>query len=225
MESSPFHKTEEYILCGLYSQTLLSRNAANCFLISWPTISHVLPTNSLPARSRIQHFDLVRNYTGTTDGYHRLATTPRRREAIQHQLGSQESGSEGPGLHSHETRRIITFRHSTFGQCVCTLVVDSDRPYATEADLFWRCISKNDMKDLIERLTRLLVPSYLERYGAFAIMSLFLTDASDVLCTNPVEAPNPTGYNMRMREINLRSFQSICDHAVRFSSSCYYYLR
>ena len=51
----------------------------------------------------------------------------------------------------------------------------------------------------MERLARLPVPSDMERYGVRATVSLFLTEVSDVLPTNPVESQTLMGYSMHMR--------------------------
>ena len=51
----------------------------------------------------------------------------------------------------------------------------------------------------MERLAQLLVLSELDRFGAVAITSLFVIEASDTLRTSPVETQCPMGYNMRMR--------------------------
>ena len=52
----------------------------------------------------------------------------------------------------------------------------------------------------MERLAQLVVPSELECFGVAAITSIFVTEASGTLRTNPVEPQCPMGYNMRMRE-------------------------
>ena len=77
--------------------------------------------------------------------------------------------------------------------------IDPDRPHVIEATFFWRYVSEHDLKELMERLAHLLVPSELERFGVDAITNIFVTEASDTLRTNPVEPQCPMGYNMRMR--------------------------
>ena len=77
--------------------------------------------------------------------------------------------------------------------------IDPDRPHVTEATFFWRYVSEHDLKELMERLAHLLVPSKLERFDVDAITNTFVTKASDTLRTNPVEPQSPMGYNMRMR--------------------------
>ena len=82
--------------------------------------------------------------------------------------------------------------------------IDPDRCHVTEATLFWRYVSEHDLKELMERLAHLLVPSELERFGVDAITNIFITEASDTLRTNPVEPQCPMGYNMRMRRTETR---------------------
>ena len=82
--------------------------------------------------------------------------------------------------------------------------IDPDRPHVTEATFFWRYVSEHDLKELMERLAHLLVPSELERFGVDAITNIFITEASDTLRTNPVEPQCPMGYNMRMRGTETR---------------------
>ena len=60
-------------------------------------------------------------------------------------------------------------------------------PSCNRSDLFWRYVSEHDLKELMERLAHLLVPSELERFGVDAITNIFITEASDTLRTNPVE--------------------------------------
>ena len=90
---------------------------------------------------------------------------------------------------------VITFR---------TTRINPDHPHASEITLFWRYVSEHDLKEPIERKARLLVPSELERYVVEATTSLFVMEASDNLCTSPVEPQSPMGYNMRMRETATR---------------------
>ena len=82
--------------------------------------------------------------------------------------------------------------------------IDLNRPHVTEATFFWRYVSEHDLKELMERLAYLLVPSELERFGVDAITNIFIKEASDTLRTNPVEPQCPMGYNMRMRGTETR---------------------
>ena len=76
--------------------------------------------------------------------------------------------------------------------------IDPNRPHVTEATFSWRCVSEHDLKELMEHLAHLLVPSELEGSGVDAITNIFVTEASDILRTNPVEPQCPMGYKMRM---------------------------
>ena len=82
--------------------------------------------------------------------------------------------------------------------------IDPDRPHVTEATFFWRYVSEHDLKELMERLAHLLVPSELECFGVDVITNIFITEASDTLRTNPVEPQCPMGYNIRMRGTETR---------------------
>ena len=91
-------------------------------------------------------------------------------------------------------------RQSTLGQHVPH---ECGRPRPSISDrgiIFWRYVIAHDLKDLMERLVRLLVPSDLERDGIVAIPSLFCAEVSYVPRTdNPVGPQNPLEYIVHMR--------------------------
>ena len=55
----------------------------------------------------------------------------------------------------------------------CATRIDPDRPHVAEATFFWRYVSEHELKELMERLAHLLVPSDLERFGVDANTNIF----------------------------------------------------
>jgi len=90
-------------------------------------------------------------------------------------------------------------------------LADSDRSHITEQIFFWRYISECHLKDLMERLARLLVPSELEPYGVLALANVHMAECSELLCSRPVQTQDPMGIAMQERGIRTQELYPAID--------------
>ena len=79
-------------------------------------------------------------------------------------------------------------------------LADADRPHSTEQTFFWRYISESHLKDLMERLARLLVLSELERNGVLALANVHMAECSETLLSRPVQTHDHMGIDSYARK-------------------------
>ena len=80
-------------------------------------------------------------------------------------------------------------------------LANADRPYITEAPLFWRFVSTLELKALYEKLLAVLIPQVVDRIGLQSLMHDKTHEVDTTLQPLRVEWHDPRGHHMTQRGV------------------------